>query len=242
MTNRWGAGHLLLAAVALVVGLVIGGLGPRSEARGLREKIEELSSRECESGGGMGKEIAEVFRGRPLSTNLPEIEVAEPDPAAVPDAAEPEPVDRRGKRGKRGPVVQVDGEDVSSEDTRTPEEAVQMAREAMELRRTQARAALAEAGATDEQLASIDTAMDRMNQDLAALTETFVATVQAGGEPDRREMMMFAADTLDVLIEGEDALYGVLDEEQRDGIDEAALDPFSYIDGQVVDSLMQLDR
>ena len=117
-----------------------------------------------------------------------------------------------------------------------------MAREAMELRRTQARAALAEAGVSDEQLSSIDEAMDRMNQDLSALTETFVATVQEGGEPDRREMMMFAADTLDVLLEGEDALYGVLDEEQRADIDDAALDPFSYIDGGVVDALMQLER
>ncbi|MCA9489524.1 MAG: hypothetical protein KC621_06360 [Myxococcales bacterium] len=240
MTNRWGAAHLLLAAVALVVGLVIGGLGPRSEARGLREKLDELSSRECASGNDMGKQIAEVFRGRPLASNLPDVQVDEPtaEPETEP-ASDEEPRSRRGKRGQ-GFQIDIDGEDGS--EPQTPEEAVAMAREAMELRRTQARAALAEAGVSDEQLSSIDEAMDRMNQDLSALTETFVATVQEGGEPDRREMMMFAADTLDVLLEGEDALYGVLDEEQRADIDDAALDPFSYIDGGVVDALMQLER
>ena len=199
MTNRWGAAHLLLAAVALVVGLVIGGLGPRSEARGLREKLDELSSRECASGNDMGKQIAEVFRGRPLASNLPDVQVDEPtaEPETEP-ASDEEPRSRRGKRGQ-GFQIDIDGEDGS--EPQTPEEAVAMAREAMELRRTQARAALAEAGVSDEQLSSIDEAMDRMNQDLSALTETFVATVQEGGEPDRREMMMFAADTLDVLLE-----------------------------------------
>ncbi|MCB9687832.1 MAG: hypothetical protein H6738_19085 [Alphaproteobacteria bacterium] len=238
MTNRWGAAHLLLAAVALVVGLVIGGLGPRSEARGLREKIDELSSRECASGSDMGKQIAEVFRGRPLASNLPDVQVEEPA-VVVSEPGSEAPRARRGKRGK-GLQIDIDGEEGS--EPQTPEEAVAMAREAMELRRTQARAALSEAGVSDEQLSSIDAAMDRMNQDLSALTETFVATVQEGGEPDRREMMMFAADTLDVLLEGEDALYGVLDEEQRADIDDAALDPFSYIDGGVVDALMQLER
>ncbi len=239
MTNRWGARHLLLAAVALVVGLVVGGLGPRSEARGLREQLEEAQAKECERGGGMGREIAQVFRGRPLEDNLPA------------PGEEPVAVDLKGKGvvveggERRGPRFRAEAEREGGGEGEgpepSPEEAMKLAREAMELRRTQARAALEEAGATEEQLTSIDDAMDRMNDDLAALTETFVATVQEGGEPDRREMMMFAADTLDVLLEGGDALFGSLSDEQRADIDEAALDPFSYIDGAVVDELMKLE-
>lgn len=233
MTNRWGAAHVLVAAVALVIGLVLGGLGPRSEARVLREKVDALSSKDCSSrGSGMGREIAEVFRGRPL--DLPDAPAAE-QPAGADPASE----------GKDRAVSKVEGAeapDGQPEDQPTPEEALTAAREAMEMRRAQARAALAEAGLTEEQMATIDTAMSRMNADLSALTETFVASLQDGAEPDRREMMVFAADTLDVLIEGEDALYGVLDEQQREGLDEAALDPFSYVDGQVVENLMQLER
>ena len=42
MAREWGARHFVLAAVTLVVGLVIGGLGPRAEVRSLRARLEQL--------------------------------------------------------------------------------------------------------------------------------------------------------------------------------------------------------
>jgi hypothetical protein len=121
------------------------------------------------------------------------------------------------------------------------EENVDRMKEAMEIRRTQAIAALREqADASDEQMDTVDAIVGDMNADLQALAEEFVATTREG-EPSRRDLMVFASDTLEILIGTEDALYDALPEDQREGIAEEALDPLSYVDGGIVDVLAELD-
>jgi hypothetical protein len=112
----------------------------------------------------------------------------------------------------------------------------------MELRRTQAIAALREqAEASDEQMETVEQIVGDMNADLQALAEEFVATAREG-EPSRREMMVFANDTLGILIDTEDALFQALPADQREDLSEEALDPMSYVDGGIVDVLAELDR
>ena len=45
MERRRGVTTLVAAAIALVMGLVLGGLGPRSEARALQTKVDESDAR-----------------------------------------------------------------------------------------------------------------------------------------------------------------------------------------------------
>ena len=224
---------LVLAAVALVAGLVIGGLGPRQEARRLREALDAAPEvADCPTDRAeISPQIAGVFRGRPLDHRLP---VGAPDEQGRTGAPD-EPVAATGSPGAEGG----EGDEVAAA-IEDPEEAIRLAKQAMELRRAQARQALIEAGATPAQLAAVDRAMAEMNDRLTALTEEFVGTIEAGEQPDRREMMLFAADTLDALITSEDALYSTFDAETRAALDETALDPFSYVDGRVVEQLATL--
>ena len=123
-------------------------------------------------------------------------------------------------------------------------ESMDQIHDALELRHTQARQALSEqARLSESQLQHVDRIVEDMNADLAALADGFVAHIQeTGGQPGRRESMLFARDSIDVLVSAEDELWGSLEPGQREGIDDAALDPMSYIDGTVIDALSALDQ
>jgi hypothetical protein len=222
----WGAKHLILAVLMLVVGLVAGGVGPRAEVRSLRDQISELEERPCAQ--GTGRQIAQVFGGRAW------------------EAPRPQPGKDEGKTEPAGDDAENDEPEVHFEAGEGEEmgpENLDLMKEALVLRRSQALAALREqAGASDEQMEKVDEIVDNMNSSLRGLAEEFVQTVQDGQEPSRRDLMLFASDTLDVLIEAEDSLYGALPPDQRAALEDQVLDPTSYVDGSVVDVLAELDR
>ena len=193
--------------------------------------MAELEAKPCAK--GTGRQIANVFGGKPWGStpdrDKPAEEQAEGEPDATDDGKDKVEVNFGSKRGKAG--KQPTDEDIG------------VIKDALALRRAQAMAALKEqAGASDEQMKSVEGAVDAMNGNLRALAEEFVATIEEGTEPSRRDMMLFAADTLDVLIETEDALYQALPEGQRESLDDAVLDPTSYVDASVIDVLSALDR
>lgn len=225
--------QVLLAVFALLVGLVVGGLGPRAEVRSLEKRLAEAE--ECPN-STMGSEIANVFRGRPWDGA--KAAPAVPNPEPTPDGEEPV---------EEGTKVQwsFDSGKASSEGMTKDEidESIDLAREAMELRFTQAREALVQdADPSDEQLAAIDDAIASMNSDLTDLATELTTTLANGDEPGRRETMEFAADTLDVLLSAEDTLLSTLDEDQRASLQTESLDPMSYVDPSIVDILGQLNR
>ena len=231
MNERFGPRQLVLIGIAVAVGLVLGGLGPRSEVRALREEIAERGDANCDR--QVGREIASVFQGRPWEPS----DGADPAAEAPPTAPGPE-------QSQSGFEVTVNDEPVGEGDGEEPDpETLDAMRDAMELRRTQAEAALREqAGATEAQMQTVDQIADGMNTELHSLASEFVETVQASGaEPTRHELMVFAADTLDVLLEAEEQMYGAFDAEQRAAVDEEATDPLSFVDGRVVEILAELD-
>lgn len=224
---------LVVGAVALVVGLGLGGLAPRAELRSLRDQVEKLEEQggKCE-GRGIGRELASAFQGRPMEAALEEDEVEAIERARDHEA---EPEDGVHVKFDVG-----DGEEVTPEDV---EQGLKMAKDAMALRRTQARAALGEqVDPSDAQWDTIDAAVDKMNADLDALARGFVSTLTEGQEPSRRDAMIFAADTLDVLLEADDAIWGSLSEDQRAAAEDEAIDPMAYIDPELLDVFLELDR
>ena len=179
MAGDWGAKHLLLAAVALVCGLALGGLAPRSEIRGLRGQLAEQGDR-GERRRDVGRELATVFRGRPWEGD----EGGEGAPAAAVAETPTAP-----------PPPDGESDEVFDAPDEVPEEGLDAMRDAMELRSTQARAALAQqAEASDEQMVEIDAVVAAMNADLHDLAaEAVVKFRESGGEPDRHDLMVFAA-------------------------------------------------
>lgn len=217
----------LACVVSLVVGVIVGGLGPRNEARQLREEVAALSKQSCDK-PALGREVARAFSRRPWSTDAspPEPEPAAPRerPGFVPsdDAPFDDPV------GSVPPDID-------------RAEGLAMARDAMQLRRRQALRALTEqARMSDAEMRDVEAAFDDMNAELLGLAEGFVATVRQG-EPERRDIMVFAAETLDVLIEADDRLFGLIDPDRRGDVSAEALDPMSYVDPALIDVLMELD-
>ncbi len=234
----WHAKHLVLAALALIVGLVVGGLGPRGKIRDLEA---EVATAKREARRDVGRQIfGEVFRPRTAPAPAPGGAAADP----VPDEpADPDPGDDADDDGNFRIRVERRG-DEGDEGEGGSEPDAQAMKDALDLRRAQASAALREqAEATDEQMAEVDAIAADMNADLHDLAEDFVATVAAsGGRPNRRELMVFAADALDVLIGTEDSLSSVLDPAQLESLDDRALDPTAFVDGTLVDVMSKLDR
>ncbi len=237
MADRGAAVRAMVAAaIGLVVGLALGGLAPRAQLRALQAQVAELEDQPRCEGSGIGREIASAFRGRPLEAALEEDEVAAIEQARREEAGPPP--DEEGVHFEFN--VGEGEEPPSPEDVR---EGLQMAKDAMAMRQAQARAALDEqARPTEEQWREIDAAIDRMNDDLKALADDFVAGFADGREPTRRDAMIFAADTLDVLIEADDAIWGTLSEDQRAAVDEEAIDPLSHVDPELLDAFLELDR
>jgi hypothetical protein len=80
-----------------------------------------------------------------------------------------------------------------------------------------------------------------MNAELVNVADVLVQTVQDGRPPERRDMMVFAADALETMIATEDAIYDSLTPEQRAQVDPEVLDPTSYVDASVVDVLQAIE-
>lgn len=232
--------QILVAVFALVLGLVIGGIGPRAQVRSLEQQLAEAN--ECPT-STMGSEIANVFRGRPWEDEqrprrrVRKIETPDPKPVAESAEAGEEPKDDEGG---------IRFEFGDGEKTMTPDELeanLDLAREALEIRYAQAREALLQdADPTPEQVQAIDDAMGRMNDDLLTLAHELTDTVNSGEEPTRRDTMAFAAETLDVLLQAEDDLRGALSEDQIGALQDESLDPMSYVDPALIDVFSELDR
>ncbi|MBW1877362.1 MAG: hypothetical protein JRJ84_03275 [Deltaproteobacteria bacterium] len=215
--------YAIAAAVALVVGIVLGGLFPRAEVRELRLQMADWEQQECRT--PVGRELATLLTRPPLP---------QPEPAPVPEGwEEPERDD---------PTLAPEETDLPEPDL-DPEEGIEVMKEALALRRVQARAALLEdADPDDEQLDAFDDAVADMNVALREIAEDVVDRVNEFGEPTRREMMIFAADTLDVLIEAEERMVSTLDEDQMGQVEDASVDPFSYVDPELLDLFAELDQ
>ncbi len=230
---------ILGISLALMAGVLIGVLSQRPEVHDAQLRIEELEARDCSSSRGIGRGLAAAMQGRPggmLEFDEDE-ELDEPDEGGEDAAAEEE-----GEDG--GVEFEIDfgggdepPEEWDEEDVRRELDALVTAQD---LRRTQARAALIEqADPTDDQLETFDQTMEVMNDDLMGLTEELVEQLESGEEITRHDMMTYAADLLDVMIEADENVAGVVGEGVD--IDDEAYDPFSYIDPDIISTLGELD-
>lgn len=234
---RGGVQVFAIAAATFLLGLVVGGIGPRGEVADLQQEVFRLE-REASRGGNAGRELAALIT-KGLENRAPGQDGITIAPVRPPDATDdggPPPDQHVGTR-------EIPGEDappppVADEGPRT----LEAARDALAVRRRQARAALLEdVDPTEDQEAEIDAAFDDMNVELEAIAREVVDIVNTQGEPSRRDMMRLGADTLDAMVVAEDRVLAVLDPGQRDAVRPEATDPASFVDPEIVDLLLDLD-
>lgn len=222
--------NVLIAAAGLVIGLLIGSVVPSSKIRGLEAEVEDLQRKTKQN---RAQDLARFFQqGATIANGSGN----EPAPEVEGEEYPEEELTRRQKRRERWRERREErwgGDDPWDE---LPEDAgVEAIREVMELRRTQAREALSEqTGADEAQIEAVDGAMHQMNSELRGLAERMVDDVIEYGEPDRRQMLEFAAEGLDIVLAADDGIRAAFDEDQLYAVDDAAVDPFSYIDPEIL--------
>ncbi len=237
--------YIGVAAVAIVLGVLLGGFGPRAEVRDLQRQMRELEEAPCTNQFGrdlallMGQGVGRSTTQPPPFDEEPGVEGGERSPEAI--AAE-NPAAAEIAREIEETEAEVEEElREAMREGLTADEELDAFRTALELRRAQARAAVREqVDPDDEQWELIDGAVADMNDTLIGLGEELAEIFAAGEEPTRRDAMEFSADALDALLEAEDRMRGALDDDQLADLEDGALDPFSYIDPALIDVLMEL--
>lgn len=218
--------------IALVVGIVAGSWQPRGELLELRGEVDELrkvAARPCRQGGAGS--LAEIFR-MPEEQGPPSPPRGSADPSAPPDPPPP-PGLAAGDAPPPGPEAPLSAE--------SAEDAVATLKAGLDARRAQALQALTEQAELDEeQVAEVDAIMDQMNAELKTAVDQMVTEVLANGEVDRREMMEFGADALDIVLDADDRMRELLPEDVYAGVDDATVDPFSYVSGDTLASAVRL--
>lgn len=236
--------YIVLCALSFFLGSIVGGIAPKQELR--KKKLEQQQiipmTQDCKT--TIGSDLAQLMGGKntpsqartkkntgdnPFGDRSPE-EIAQTNPEAVEIA-------------ERINNNQEQFHEEFPEALSPNQEELETARTALELRRAQARAALVEgADPSTDQLEDIDQAVQDMNDSLLALSGELSEMLESGEEPERRQAMSFAAEALDTMLTAEDTFRDTLTTDQIDALEDQALDPFSYISPDIVNTLQNLDR
>lgn len=230
--ERFSTLHVVLAVIAVLVGVGIGRQSLQGDLRAARDALETCETQVERVRRDVGQQIARAFGGGSVvDFPTPPDPTHPPEPVAEP-APEPEP-------SRDAPFeVQVDGPELS-EGSREQLDAVS---DAFAIRRAQSRRALVEqADPSDEQLDEIDAAIDEMNDILVEEAELFLEAVRDRG-PTRREGLEFARNSIDALLLAEDAISGTLTDDQLETVDPEVIDPFGFVSPELVETLIELDR
>jgi hypothetical protein len=221
--------------VALVIGIVLGAWQPRGELLEARKQMDDLRAKAKSgnrSGGSALAGIQQILRAKP-----PAQPGQTPEPTSA--AAGSQAADNAPDGTSQTPDIPTDTPPPTAEDIR---QQVGVMQATLDARRAQAMAALTEQGElTEDQQAEVSNAMAEMNSQLKAEVERFVAAANAGEDLDRRDAMEFTANSLDVVLAADDKMREILPAEVYDAVDSEAVDPFSYLSGDAVESLSKLE-
>ena len=234
--------YFVLCALSFFVGSIVGGVGPKHELQTIKQTQQNsmmTSSKDCKK-STIGSDLAQIMASN-ASTPKPKPQ-KNPFGDRTPEEIEqenPEAVEIAERLDENQEQFQEEFQD----SLERSEEELEAARTALELRRAQARAALVEgAEPSQAQLDDIDQAVQDMNDALLSLSGELTEMLESGEEPERRQAMSFAADALDTMITAEDQFRDTLSQEQIEALDDQALDPFSYISPDIIDTLQSLDQ
>ncbi len=204
----------------LIIGFLLGGLGPRRELAAQQSKMADLEKRVQLAESKAARRGSERFFGLPA---LPEIPM-KPRPTAA-----------------GSPVA---GESAEPSPSGTPfdkMEAFQLAMDAQHLRAKQSRLALIEAAKLDrKQQEKVDDVIAKMNADLAkhaAELASLMNSMSDGGEPDPLELLTITKDVSGILLESQTAFQEATG--NPDGVEPSASEVWNYIDLNIFKDVVQ---
>lgn len=235
MTSSPWVRAVLVGAVGLVVGLVLGGVGPRAEVRRLEKRVFDLERAAAREGPTLSREITNLLTN-PGRLGADPLDLGPSSPRLPADE-----LDRPGQEPEEdGRFEDEDPDDPASvkEPRPTFRDELGHAREVLGVRAAQARAALHEdIDPTGEQVARIDAVVDDMNDQLFSVTRDFLERTRAGETMPRRDTMALGADVLDILTTAESRMLDEMTPSQREAVREEATDPTSFLDPSLIDLL-----
>jgi len=214
-------------AVGVVLGFVLGGIGPRrelastqAELSAARDQIVELQARQGRrsplgmlglgGGGGASPAESEEQAPAPPSTEVPTAEAAAPEPVVADVGERPPPPEPQASR------------DLASFDA---------AVEAQRIRREQSRAALIEqADLDDQQIAELDAAIAEMNVRFGEMSEELLDLSTMYDDMGSSETLHAVHEVTGVLYDTQVELEAIVGEDQLDAVDPDAREIWNYID------------
>ncbi len=235
MRSRLPLSLLAGAAAGVVVGFVLGGVGPRRELAAAEDEIQRLEAA-MESGGSTWRSPVPGL-DRILRTPGDDAPREEGDPVAHP-----------GAEATDGPRVAMDGVDggVPGEERetwrdrwrsrarRSREERYDAFTEAatvQRVRRIQSRAALLEqADLDDDEAAELDGILDELNGSLAGYGEEILMLASRDEPPPARDLLGITHDVTGILAGSQRRLEELLGPERMAGVDTSALEIWNHVD------------
>ncbi|HNH50195.1 MAG TPA: hypothetical protein PKY30_24380, partial [Myxococcota bacterium] len=217
--------------LALVVGILLGAWQPRGELLRLRSELDASRGKDCRSdaaasvrdllgAGGMHSPDDVPVKRSPTSPTPS-------DPGEKPAAPENIPPDALEAEAPKNQLP--------------PEEELKEMAAVLDARRAQAIAALSEQADLDEaEIATVEAVYDKMNAQVKASVDEFVARAEASGTVERRDMMALGADVLDAAVVAEDGVRSVLPPDVAADLPEEYTDPLAFISSDVVMSLSRI--
>jgi hypothetical protein len=211
----------IAAVLALLVGIVVGGYQARSE---LAEVTSEYEQQACETSPVPAALVAGMLGAR-AARNQDKSEVSQGDA----DAMKVKPVVTPSSGSGVSPAVdfEIDTEDAAGIDALA---------DIMAIRTEQSREVLVEyADPTGSQLEEFDAVVGEMNDALTQLA-TDLGNQARSGNATRSSALVLTSDALNIIIDADNQIYSVFDADQLAGIEDVAIDPFSYVDASVLDA------
>lgn len=222
---------LAALTLGLLIGFVLGGVGPRRELVASQQEVVTL------------EEALEEAPSRGLRSPLPGFErILRPpprDPRREPERRRDEQSDgpsaQRSNLGDAGvrSTGEVDSEDDEEE---SPYAAFQRAASVQRVRMLQSRAALVEQGDLDEtEVAALDGALQTMNGALVGYGEELILFAEGGERPPPRELLGITHDVTGILQTAQLELEGILGPERARDVDASALEIWNHVDLELLE-------
>jgi hypothetical protein len=235
VVSRLGLAALVGAALGLVGGFVIGGVGPRRELADAQREIDRLEA-ELESGGG-GWRSPVPGLDRILRNPGGDDADTPSEPAPVAEASE-----ETASEGETVAVPGVDGgvpreswrdrwRSRARESREERYDAFTRAAAVQRVRRVQSRAALVEqAELTEEEEAELDTVLGDLNDSLAGYGEEILMLAARDEPPPARDLLGITHDVTGIMASSQRRLEALLGPERMGQTDPSALEIWNHVD------------
>jgi hypothetical protein len=225
---------LAALAIGVVIGFVLGGIGPRRELASSEQQVQRLA-RELEESGG---------EGGAWRSPVPGLDRILRDPAAEEEGV-PLPAAEEGQEAtpsEAGEIAEVaPGLDGGVEPLRVRErwdrdpeerfEAFQRAASIQRVRAVQSRAALVEqAGLDDAEQAQVDDALRELNEEIRGHGEALLYLALADQAPPARDLLGVTHDVTGILHRAQLRLEEIVGPERMTSVDPSALEIWNHVD------------